>query len=296
MRKKKTAADIIFVTCNTLFMLAFVIVTLYPVLNTLALSFNDGIDAVRGGIHLIPRKFTLQNYRTVFSKQNMITGAVVTVLRTILGTGIALASNALLAFIVSRKNFLFRSQLSLFWVITMYVNGGMIPVFLLYKNLHLTGTFWVYVVPGAVSAFNMLVLRTYMQGLPDSLEESAQLDGAGYFTIFVKIISPLCKPVYATVALFVAVYQWNSWFDAMLYNRMKSQYTTLQYELMKLLNSVMQQSGSADGAKNVASASAVTPITVRAAATIIPMLPIVCLYPFLQRYFVAGLTIGGVKE
>ncbi len=296
MRKKKTAADIIFVTCNTLFMLAFVIVTLYPVLNTLALSFNDGIDAVRGGIHLIPRKFTLQNYRTVFSKQNMITGAVVTVLRTILGTGIALASNALLAFIVSRKNFLFRSQLSLFWVITMYVNGGMIPVFLLYKNLHLTGTFWVYVVPGAVSAFNMLVLRTYMQGLPDSLEESAQLDGAGYFTIFVKIISPLCKPVYATVALFVAVYQWNSWFDAMLYNRMKSQYTTLQYELMKLLNSVMQQIGSADGAKNVASASAVTPITVRAAATIITMLPIVCLYPFLQRYFVAGLTIGGVKE
>lgn len=296
MRKKKTAADIIFVTCNTLFMLAFVIVTLYPVLNTLALSFNDGIDAVRGGIHLIPRKFTLQNYRTVFSKQNMITGAVVTVLRTILGTGFALASNALLAFIVSRKNFLFRSQLSLFWVITMYVNGGMIPVFLLYKNLHLTGTFWVYVVPGAVSAFNMLVLRTYMQGLPDSLEESAQLDGAGYFTIFVKIISPLCKPVYATVALFVAVYQWNSWFDAMLYNRMKSQYTTLQYELMKLLNSVMQQSGSADGAKNVASASAVTPITVRAAATISTMLPIVCLYPFLQRYFVAGLTIGGVKE
>lgn len=296
MRKKKTAADIIFVTCNTLFMLTFVIVTLYPVLNTLALSFNDGIDAVRGGIHLIPRKFTLQNYRTVFSKQNMITGAVVTVLRTILGTGLALASNALLAFIVSRKNFLFRSQLSLFWVITMYVNGGMIPVFLLYKNLHLTGTFWVYVVPGAVSAFNMLVLRTYMQGLPDSLEESAQLDGAGYFTIFVKIISPLCKPVYATVALFVAVYQWNSWFDAMLYNRMKSQYTTLQYELMKLLNSVMQQIGSADGAKNVASASAVTPITVRAAATIITMLPIVCLYPFLQRYFVAGLTIGGVKE
>ncbi len=296
MRKKKSAADIIFITCNTLFMLAFVIVTLYPVLNTLALSFNDGIDAVRGGIHLIPRKFTLQNYKTVFSKQNMMTGAVVTVLRTVLGTGISLASNALLAFIVSRKNFLFRSQLSLFWVITMYVNGGMIPVFLLYKNLHLTGTFWVYVVPGAVSAFNMLVLRTYMQGLPDSLEESAQLDGAGYFTIFIKIISPLCKPVYATVALFVAVYQWNSWFDAMLYNRMKSQYTTLQYELMKLLNSVMQQSGSADGAKNVASASAVTPVTVRAAATIITMLPIVCLYPFLQRYFVAGLTIGGVKE
>lgn len=275
-------------------MISFVIITLYPVLNTLAISFNDGIDAVRGGIHLIPRKFTWQNYYTVLHKQNMVTGAYITVLRTIIGTLLALVTNALLAFIVSRKRFLFKSQLSLFWVITMYVNGGLIPVFLLYKNLHLTGTFWVYVIPGAVSAFNMLVLRTYMVGLPDSLEESAQLDGAGYMTIFVKIISPLCKPVYATVALFVAVGQWNSWFDAMLYNRMSDKYTTLQYELMKLLSSVMQQSGSADSMRN--SANSITPASIRAAATIATMLPIVCLYPFLQRYFVTGLTIGGVKE
>lgn len=292
--KKKSLGDRIFEICNTIFMVAFVIITLYPVLNTLAISFNDGIDTVRGGIHLIPRKFTLQNYYTVLHKQNMVTGAYITVLRTVVGTFLALVTNALLAFIVSRKRFLFKSQLSLFWVITMYVNGGLIPTFLLYKNLHLTGTFWVYVIPGTVSAFNMLVLRTHMVGLPDSLEESAQLDGAGYMTIFVKIISPLCKPVYATVALFVAVGQWNSWFDAMLYNRMSDKYTTLQYELMKLLSSVMQQSGSADSARN--SANSITPASIRAAATIAIMLPIVCLYPFLQRYFVTGLTIGGVKE
>lgn len=292
--KKKSLGDRIFEICNTIFMVAFVIITLYPVLNTLAISFNDGIDTVRGGIHLIPRKFTLQNYYTVLHKQNMVTGAYITVLRTVVGTFLALATNALLAFIVSRKRFLFKSQLSLFWVITMYVNGGLIPTFLLYKNLHLTGTFWVYVIPGTVSAFNMLVLRTYMVGLPDSLEESAQLDGAGYMTIFIKIISPLCKPVYATVALFVAVGQWNSWFDAMLYNRMSDKYTTLQYELMKLLSSVMQQSGSADSARN--SANSIAPASIRAAATIVTMLPIVCLYPFLQRYFVTGLTIGGVKE
>ena len=298
MKKKTSLGDKIFTVCNTLFMIAFVVITLYPVLNTLAISFNDGIDAVRGGIHLIPRKFTLKNYQTVLGKQNMITGAYITVLRTVIGTVLALLTNALLAFVVSRKRFLFKSQLSLFWVITMYVNGGMIPVFLLYKNLHLTGTFWVYVVPGMISAWNMLVMRTYMQGLPDSLEESAQLDGAGYWTVFIKIISPLCKPVYATVALFVAVGQWNSWFDAMLYNRMKTEYTTLQYELMKLLSSVMQQSGSAANASRVSSniRAAVTPVSVRAAATIATMLPIVCLYPFLQRYFVTGLTIGGVKE
>ncbi len=296
MKRKTSIGDKIFVVCNTLFMIAFVVITLYPVLNTLAISLNDGIDAVRGGIHLIPRKFTLQNYKTVLGKQNMLTGAYITVLRTVIGTLLALVANALLAFIVSRKRFLFKTQLSLFWVVTMYVNGGLIPVFLLYKNLHLTNSFWVYVIPGMVSAWNMLVIRTYMLGLPDSLEESAQLDGAGYWTIFSRIISPLCKPVYATVALFVAVYQWNSWFDAMLYNRMKTEYTTLQYELMKLLSSVMQQSGSAANASATTSAGAVTPVSVRSAATIATMLPIVCLYPFLQRYFVTGLTIGGVKE
>ena len=291
---KTSAWDKVFVVCNTLFMIAFVVITLYPVLNTLAISFNDGTDALRGGIYLLPRKWTLNNYITVLQKQNLITGAYITVARTVIGTLLALVANAILAFIVSRKDFLFKQELSLFWVITMYVNGGMIPTFLLYRGLHLTNSFWVYVIPGMFSAFNMLVIRTYMTGIPDSLEESAQLDGAGYTTIFVKIISPLCKPVYATVALFVAVGQWNSWFDAMLYNRMSSHLTTLQYELMKLLSSVTNQGTSAEAMKNAA--GTVTPTSVRAAATILTMLPIICLYPFLQRYFVTGLTIGGVKE
>lgn len=294
-KPKSSLGDKVFVVCNTIFLVAFVIITLYPVLNTVALSFNNGIDAVRGGIHLLPRVFTLQNYKTVLGQQNIITGAYISVARTVVGTILALAANALLAYVVSRKRFLFRSQLSLFWVITMYVSGGMIPTLILYRNLGLTGTFWVYVIPGMISVFNMLVLRTYMMGLPEGLEESAQIDGANDFTIFVRIISPLCKPVYATVALFVAVGQWNSWFDVMLYNRMNTKYTTLQYELMKLLSSVMQQGGSATSAGQGA-AAAVTPVTVRAAATVVTMLPIICLYPFLQRYFVAGMTLGSVKE
>lgn len=293
-RKKKSFADMLFIFCNTVFMILFVIMTLYPVLNTLAISFNDGTDALRGGIYLWPRKWTLKNYITVLQKNNLITGTIVSVARTVIGTVLALFSNAILAFIVSRKRFLFKKQLSLFWVITMYVNGGMIPVFLLYKSLGLTNSFWVYVIPGMLNAFNMLVIRTYMNGIPDSLEESAQLDGAGYTTIFLKIISPLCKPVYATVALFVAVGQWNSWFDAMLYNRMSDNLTTLQYELMKLLSSVTNQSGSVETMKNAV--GTVTPASVRAAATIVTMLPIICLYPFLQKYFVTGMTLGGVKE
>ena len=293
-RKKTSVADKVFVTLNTLFMIMFVIITLYPVLNTLAISLNDGTDALRGGIYLLPRKFTWKNYITVLQKDNLIMGAYITVARTVIGTALAPFANAILAFIVSRKRFMFKKQLSLFWVITMYVNGGMIPTFLLFKTLHLTNSFWVYVIPGMFSAFNMLVIRTYMNGISDSLEESAQLDGAGYTTIFLKIISPLCKPVYATVALFVAVGQWNSWFDAMLYNRMSANLTTLQYELMKLLSSVTNQGNSVEAMKNAA--GSVTPTSVRAAATILTMLPIICLYPFLQRYFVTGLTIGGVKE
>lgn len=293
-RKKTSVADKVFVTLNTLFMIMFVIITLYPVLNTLAISLNDGTDALRGGIYLLPRKFTWKNYITVLQKDNLIMGAYITVARTVIGTALALFANAILAFIVSRKRFMFKKQLSLFWVITMYVNGGMIPTFLLFKTLHLTNSFWVYVIPGMFSAFNMLVIRTYMNGISDSLEESAQLDGAGYTTIFLKIISPLCKAVYATVALFVAVGQWNSWFDAMLYNRMSANLTTLQYELMKLLSSVTNQGNSVEAMKNAA--GSVTPTSVRAAATILTMLPIICLYPFLQRYFVTGLTIGGVKE
>lgn len=291
---KISPVDRAFIICNTIFMILFVFITLYPILNTLALAFNDGTDALRGGIYLWPRKWTMQNFITVLQKDNLITGAYITVARTLLGTVMSLLANAILAFIVSRKRFLFRKQLSLFWVVTMYVNGGMIPTFLVYKGLGLTNSFWVYVVPGMISAFNMLVIRTYMNGLPESLEESAQLDGAGYSTIFLKIISPLCKPVYATVALFVAVGQWNSWFDAMLYNRMDSSLTTLQYELMKLLSSVTNQGASAEAMKNAT--GSVTPETVRAAASILTMLPIICIYPFLQRYFVTGLTLGGVKE
>jgi len=292
---KSTTGDKAFTIVNTIIIVLFVIITMYPVLNTLAVAFNDGTDALRGGIHIWPRMWTLNNFRTVLQKENLITGAKISVFRTVIGTVLSLLLNALLAFILSRDEFVFKKQLSLFWVITMYVNGGLIPTFLLYKNLGLTNSFWVYVIPGAVNCYNMLVIRTYMNNsIPGSLIESSQLDGAGYMTIFWKIVCPLCKPVFATVALFAAVGQWNSWFDAMLYNRMSENFTTLQYELMKLLSSVTNQGTSAEAMKNAA--GAVTPTSVRAAATILTMLPIICLYPFLQKYFVQGLTVGSVKE
>jgi putative aldouronate transport system permease protein len=253
---------------------------------------------MRGGVYIWPRKWSFNNYRTVLHKDSITTGLYVSVLRTVVGTVVQLSVTALISFVLSRKNFIFSKQISMLFVLTMYVNGGLIPSFLLLRQLGFMNNFWVYIIPGMVSAFNMLVIRTYMNGLPDSLEESAMMDGAGYFKIFTRIIVPLCKPVFATIALFIAVGQWNSWFDTMLYNRMADNLTTLQYELMKLLSSVSQLSGDANTSSLTSSVTSVqvTTKSVRAAATILTCLPIVALYPFLQRYFITGLTIGGVKE
>lgn len=293
-RKKRSRADIIFIIVNTLILTTFCAITLYPILNTLAISLNDGMDAIRGGIYLVPRKFTLQNFYSVVTKDNMVTAIRVSVLRTVVATFIHVFVTALLAYVLSRKEFLFRKQVSLFYVLTMYVSGGLVPIFLLYRGLGLTNNFWVYIIPGMISAFNMIVIRTFMNGLPDSFVESAQVDGAGHLRIFFRIVLPLCKPVIATVVLFIAVYQWNSWFDAMLYNQNRPDLTTMQYELMKLLTSVSQQQGSASMMKNAN--NQITPITIRAAAAIFTAAPIVCLYPSLQKYFINGMMVGGVKE
>ena len=292
VKSKKKKKIGIFPIVNGIIMVLFVIITLYPVLNTLAISLNDGTDALRGGIYLLPRKFTWKNYTTVLQKNNLITGAYITVARTIIGTVLALVANAILAFIISRKRFLFKRGLSLFWVITMYVNGGLIPVFLLYKGLGLTNSFWVYVVPGMVSAFNMLVIRTYMNGIPDSLEESAQLDGAGYTTIFLKIYSPLCKPVYATVALFVAVGQWNSYFNALIYIRSES-LQPLQIVLRSILVGNQTMSAMSTGAAAVEAKQMAD--LIKYAIIVVSSAPLLIAYPFVQKYFVAGMMVGAVK-
>ena len=294
--KKAKPADVIFVIINTIILSFAVTITLYPILNTLAVSFNDGLDALRGGIYLLPRKFSLKNYETVLNMDNLMIGARNSVLRTVIASVLHLSVTALLAYVLSIKEFVFRKPVSLFFVLTMYVNAGLIPTFLLFRSVGLTNTFWVYVIPGIVSAFNLLVLRTYMGSLPDSLRESAQIDGANHLTIFWKIYVPICKPVFATVALFIAVYHWSAWFDNMIYNPRDPNLTTLQYELMKLLSSVSSQTSSGNAYGNTSQSVAITPTSIRAAATIVTSMPIVILYPFLQRYFITGLTIGGVKE
>lgn len=299
--KKKKPEDIIFDTLNTLFLILLMIITIYPFINTVAISFNAGLDTVRGGIYLWPRKFTLENYRNVLETGTIFTAFGVSVARTVLSVFFGLALTTLIAYVLSRRDFIFRRPITLFYVFTMYFNAGLIPVFFLMRGLHLTNNFMVYVIPGLVNAFNLIVIRTYISGLPDSLIESAKIDGASELRIYLNIIIPLCKPVLATIALFIAVGSWNSWFDTFLYNSSNQKLSTLQYELMKLLSSSLRSSSNSSMASGGVNADAiaqnmVTPMSIRAAITIVAAAPILVVYPFLQKHFVKGLVIGSVKE
>jgi putative aldouronate transport system permease protein len=290
---------IVFHTLNSIGMVVLAIITLYPFLNTLAISFNSGIDTVRGGIYLWPRHWTLQNYRAVFITGTVLNAFWISVARTVIATVLSVLLTSMLAYVLSRTDFYFRKSFTLIVVMTMYFNAGLIPYYFLIKDLHLLNSFYVYIIPGLVSGFNLIVIRTYIRTLAESLFESAKIDGAGEFRIFIQIVLPLCKPVLATIALFVAVGQWNSWFDTFLFASSKQHLSTLQYELMKLLSSTMNSNsnpGMTAGMDQDSARNMITPISIRSAITIVAALPILVVYPFMQKYFVAGLQLGGVKE
>lgn len=298
MKISAKISDRIFVICNTILMLFVIAVMLYPFLNTLALSFNNATDSVKGGIFIWPRMFTTGNYVTIFKNPLLLTAFRNSVLRTVLSTigGLFLCSMG--AYVLSRKEFVINKFVSIYFLMTMYISAGLIPTYFLYRNLGLINNFAVYVVPGLFSAFNVIVIRTYIQGLPDSLVEAARIDGAGEFRTFAQIILPICKPVLATVGLWIAVGNWNDWFTSFIYASSKTELTTLQYELMKVLASAMAQMASRNSeflAAQGGSFDNITPVAIRATITIIAAVPILCVYPFLQKHFVKGVHVGSVK-
>lgn len=298
-RNYSRGEGLFFTLFNTTFMILFAVVMLYPFWNTVAVSFNEAIDTVRGGITLYPRKFTLQNYKLVFSTGTIYHAFFVSVARTTINMFTSVFLTAMIAYVLSRPHFFLRKPFTVILVVSMYVNAGLIPSYFLIKNLHLLNSFWVYIIPGMVNAFNFLVIRTFLKTVPESVIESVRMDGGGDFTIFFRIVLPLILPVLATVGLFVAVGAWNSWFDTLIYASAKLNLHTLQYKLMEYLQSSQSQARSAGdvGAMALANTSSmVTPVSIRAAITVIAAAPILLIYPFMQRYFVVGLNIGGVKE
>ncbi len=292
------AENAIFDTVNYMLLIGLCVVTLYPFINTLAISLNEALDSVRGGIYLWPREFTLYNYQAIFTQNdNLLNSAMISLLRSLVGASLSVVSCLIVAYTLSRREFVLRKFFTKFLVYTMYFNGGLIPVYLLIRSLGLINNFWVYILPMLISAYNVMVMRSYIDGLPGSLIEAAKIDGANEYKILFWIITPLSLPVIATIALFVAVSQWNSWFDTMLYCSSKLELSTLQYELQKILMSsrVVSEQMADAGDTMMNTGKSVTPTSLRAAMTIIAVVPIMFSYPFLQKYFVTGLTLGGVK-
>ena len=297
VKKHRKKRDIAFPIVNTCILILLCFITLYPVLNTVAYSFNDGLDAVKGGIGLIPRKFSTEAYTELLQDPAVYKAFGISASKTIITTLTNLFFTSMLAYALSRREYVLRGFITTVMVLTMYVNAGLIPNYLLISRwLGLRNTYLVYIIPTMFSCFNMIVIRTYIQGLPEALVESARIDGAGDLRTFFQIILPLCLPVMATVALFVAVGAWNSWFDTYLYNGGKKDLYSLQYLLKMKLATTQSASNSANAtADALAQQSKVTPVVVRSAISVISAVPILIVYPFLQKYFVTGMALGAVK-
>lgn len=302
-KRRTQIGNAIFNVINALVLAFLVVVTVYPFWNTIAISFNDGLNSIAGGITLFPRKFTWQNYKALFVTNQIFSAFGISVSRTILQTIFSVFCTSMLAYALSRKEFVLKKPLTSILVVSMYVSAGIIPNYMLIKNLGLLNNYMVYIIPNLVDVFNFILVRTYINGLPDSFVESARIDGANEFKIFLEIIMPLIVPSIAMICLFVAVGAWNSWFDTYLYASARPKLYSLQYVLMQFLNSSQNQSNSAADANSMAVAAAsgstsamVTPISLRSSITVIATLPILVVYPFMQKYFIVGMTIGGVKE
>jgi putative aldouronate transport system permease protein len=281
-----------------LYLIFIGIITLYPFWNILVLSFNDAVDTLAGGIYLWPRVFTKVNYQTVLNMQSLPRAFGNSIMRTVIGVICGLTATTMLAYTISRKDYIFRKFLQRIFVITMYVNGGLIPVYFVVKGLGLRNNFLVYIIPMLINAYYVIIVRSFMDNLPDSLLEAAKIDGANDFKIFYKIVLPLCTPVIAAIVLFIAVDQWNSWFDTFLYTS-KTSLTTIQYELMQILTRSTAAITSIDEIRanlNNQTVVQTTPESLRMAITMIATLPILLVYPFIQSYFIKGITIGAVKE
>ena len=278
-------------------MLFLLVVTLFPFIHVLAVAFNKSQDSVKGGIGLLPRIPTLDNFKELLRYPLLMRGFWISTLRTVIGTAASLISTCMLAYTLSRRDYVLHRFITMLFLLTMYIDSGIIPFFMIVRLFGLNNSFWVYIIPGLISAYNMILVRSFIDQLPYSLQESAFLDGANDFVIFTRIVMPLCLPVIATVGLFYAVEQWNSWFDTYLYAPFNDSITTLQYELMKVLQQSQSQTNAGMGqAARLAMANSVSPVSIRMAVTVVTILPIICVYPFVQRYFVTGITLGAVKS
>ncbi len=279
---------------NTVLVLIMALLALFfliPFIHVVSVSLSDA-TRLRPGLMLFPKNLTFSAYAASFQTSNILVGIKNSVLRSILGTASILLVNLMAAYVISKDDMIGVRFLRKYFIFTMYFSGGIIPVYLLMRSLSLTGSFLVYIFPMIVTPFYMVLLKTYMQSIPKSMEEAALMDGAGYFRIFSTIILPLSRPAVAAVGLFSIINHWNAITDTAIYNSMNKEYYTLQYVLYTMLQ---QSSVSLEQAKDALHIVDVNSLTLRMAITAITMIPVLVIYPSMQRYFVTGLMVGAVK-
>ena len=293
MHIKESPSRKAFNVFNIIFMLFMIVITLYPLLYVVFASLSDSNELMKhSGLLLKPVGFSWAAYKAVFQNPNILQGYKNTIIVLISSVAVSMFLTCLAAYVLSRKNVLFNGAITFIIMFTMFFNGGMIPTYLLVNNLGLTNTYWALILPTAISTYNMIIMRTGFAAIPESLEESAKIDGANHFTILFKIVIPLAKPTMAVIVLYYAVACWNSWFNAMIYLQKRRDLQPLQLILRGILiendTSSMQDGNVGQDTESVAE-------TIKYAVIVVATLPILAIYPFLQKYFIKGIMIGAVK-
>ena len=286
--------------CDYALLFLITLICIYPFWYIIIYTFSEGSQVDVKPPVFLPRGFTLSNYKDILELNGFFHAVLISVLRTGIGTVAAVLSCSFLGYLFTKEEMPFRKFLYRFLILTMYISGGMIASYIVMKSYGLLNNFWVYILPLMISAYNIVLIKTFVEQLPASLEESARLDGAGYLTVFTKLILPLSKPIIATVAVFVAVGQWNSWFDNHIYTRGNDSLTTLQYLLYNYLNEAQRLADQIKNTTNAAGMSqlvsnSISPKGIRMTITVLASLPIFMVYPFMQKYFVKGIMVGAVK-
>lgn len=295
---KVSKADHVFNFFNYLFFALITLICAYPFYYLIINSISANDLSANGLINFLPRKIHFQNYIDVLKMSGIGTAALVSVARTVIGTACTVLASAYLGFMFTQEKMWHRKLWYRLFVITMYFNAGLIPMFMTMKTLHLTNSFWVYIIPAIVQPFNIIMVKTYVESIPRSLQEAAEIDGAGILTVFFKVILPTSKPILATIAIWAAVGQWNSFQDTLIYITDQKLYS-LQYLLYTYINqasslaSLVKSTGNAAAVSNIATQQ--TPTSIRMTISVIVVLPILFIYPMFQKYFVKGIMIGSVK-
>lgn len=300
MKIKESKGYMVFTVINYIILTLIAFVMLFPYWNVTIKAFNDGADLAKGGVTFWPRMWSLENFRAILSESSFFPSVGISVLRVISGTLLSVLIQFAAAYTLTKKKLFFKNALTIYFMIPMFVSAGMIPQYVLYSDLGLLNTFWIYILPGAFSFYNTIIIRTFMQStIPDALYEAAYLDGATDVYIFFRIVLPLSLPVLATISLWAMVGHWNDWTTTLYYITNPSLHT-VQYKMMQVVKETeniqkMQAALIAQGINADEVKVNITSDSIVSAQVVLTTIPIIAVYPFLQKYFVKGVTVGAVK-